>query len=138
MREYNQETVSDRFVKLPESVQDAILSDTLTNEIRKATEAAGISGENKKRCVEQITLVSVGLSTIKDFREFVQTSLKLPREKASSFEDAISKNVFEPIKRALVVALQNPPQGGSVTTAVNGTMGETSTKSVDPYREVLG
>lgn len=134
MKEYNQEVASERFAKLPKGVQNVILSDEITEEIRKATEAAGLVGENKKRCVEQITLVSVGLSTVKDLGEYIDSELGLSNEEATNLENVISKNILGPIKKALLTALHNPTKEGGVPTALNGTMG-ISTRDTDPYRE---
>lgn len=135
MKTFNQEETTKRFTKLPENVQELILSDEISDAIGKVTESAHITGEKKQECIQQITLVSVGLSTTKDFHEYVHTTLNLPEEIATSFEDQVTQDIFHPIKRTLLRALENINSNSKAPLPENYTTNPATHNSSDPYKE---
>ncbi len=125
MKEFIQEKVSERFAKLPEAVQTVILSDEVADGVLKAMTDAGLSEEKMKVCNQQATLVAVGFTTTKDFKEFVTNELDLGREKADALFTAISASAFTPIRDKLL----------EVFDAKGIEAKETATSTTDPYRE---
>lgn len=134
MKTFDQETVTERFAKLPKEVQDIITSEETNETIRETMSAIGLQGEKKRECIQQITLVAVGFASAGDFTEYVQKELALDNEQATNLETAINNKIFTPIKQSLLHALQNSSQGGSNDRPTNGTM-EASASNADPYRE---
>lgn len=134
MKTFNQEETTKRFTKLPESVQELILSDEIADAIGNATDSAHITGEKKRECIEQITLVSVGLSTTKDFHDYVQNTLLLPEEIASAFEEQVTQDIFHPIKRTLLNALENI-NSSKIPSPENYTTSPSAQEASDPYKE---
>lgn len=134
MKTFDQQVVTERFAKLPKEVQEIITSEDTNETIRETMNAAGLQGEKKKECIQQITLVAVGFASAGDFTEYVHKELDLDTENATTLETNVNNKIFTPIKQSLLHALQNSSQGGSKDGATNGTI-NTSAQHADPYRE---
>lgn len=130
MKPFNQQEVTARFSRLPKEVQGIILSEEISNGIKEATEAVGLEGEKKKECVQQITLVSVGLATTNDFRNYLQNESGLDSENVMVFEEGITRTIFAPIKRALLTSLEQKNDSGA-----SGENTQQAGTTTDPYRE---
>lgn len=131
MKTFDQKTVTERFARLPEGVKDVILSDSTTESIREIMKEAGLEGETKSACIEQITLASTGLSTTKDFKDYVMNDMNLDPQKANTLFEKVVHKIFNPVREALLLSLgttpEEPPQGSEpVSTKDTGS---------DPYRE---
>lgn len=124
MKEFVQETVTKRYAQLPEEVQRVILSDELANSLRDAMLEAKLDTIQTTQCNQQTTLVIVGLSTTKEFREFIFNELSLSEEKALTLFDTISTSVFAPVRDTLLKAFDKNTQPE-----------QTNTPPADPYRE---
>ena len=114
MISFEHDKVHERFVKLPASVQDAILSEELVHSFANAMRTAGLSPEQMRQCNEQATLVLVGLSKTVEFESFATTELGLNEVDAHNFITAIKRDVFTPVRDALVQAVQEKQQSADV------------------------
>jgi len=123
MQKYNYSAVHERFTKLPEEVQDAILSDELATKFAETMESAQLSKEQRKNCNEQATLVLVGLSKMVEFESFANAELGLNEVVAHKLTTDVKKHVFDPVRQALmdVMAKKKPSAA--------------DTKQSDPYKE---
>lgn len=128
MKEFNQETVTKRFTQLPGAVQDLILSDTLANTFLTSMQAADLSPEKVTECNQQATLVLVGLSTTKDFKEYVVNELGLRAPIAQALFETVSAQVFIPVRDCLLKAFD---QNKKVVTSEK----QAGESHSDPYRE---
>jgi len=125
MKEFNQDAVSKRFRQLPIEVREVILSDEIAFALLGAMQNAGLTQEKMKECNEQATLVLVGLSTTKEFREYTH-GIFLDEDKAQTLFDTVSTQVFIPVRDSLLKAFD---QNRTPETAKN--------TNTDPYREAV-
>lgn len=138
MKTFDQKTVTERFAKLPEKVKDIILSESTTESIHTITATANLEGENKKKCIEQITLVSTGLATTKDFKGFVDSELSLSPVDATKLYEGVVQYIFSPVREALIDSLGKKTDNKEESSAPNTpSTKETVSKNTDPYKEQL-
>jgi hypothetical protein len=128
MKEFNQEQVTKRFTQLPGAVQDLILSDALANTFLASMQTANLSPEKVTECNHQATLVLVGLSTTKEFKEYVMNELGLRAPVAQILFETVSAQVFIPVRDCLLKAFDQ-----NKTAIADEKQPETSHS--DPYRE---
>jgi hypothetical protein len=128
MKEFNQETVTKRFTQLPGMVQDLILSDDLANSFLASMQTAGLSDVKMSECNQQATLVLVGLSTTKDFKEYVINELGLKNDTAQTLFESVSSQVFIPVRDCLLKAFDLHKRGSDTENLKEDTHN-------DPYRE---
>lgn len=135
---FSQENIAQRLSKLPEKVRNGILSSTITEAISSSVRLIGLEGDKKKECIEQITLVATGLSTTKDFKEYIATKLQVENEKAVPFFEGVVQNVFSPVREALLDSLGKKTEPAVAPDAHKTPHTEDKTvRGTDPYKEQL-
>lgn len=135
MKEFVQETVSKRFQKLPEEVRDTILSDDVTNALANAMRTAQLTEEQTQSCNQQATLVAVGLSTSKDFEEYVKKNLSLDDTAVTKLLEDVNAHVFSLVRNSLMQVLQTRKSEDKKNDQQKNGVGEKKEQTVDPYRE---
>jgi len=147
MKQFDHKQVRQRFLTLPESVQDAILSEELADAFAAAMTHAGLQGDRMRVCNQQATLVAVGLATTVEFEAFVKSDLRLDETRANKLLGAVHASVFTPLRKALVTALEQKKRvstDAAVSAAQTPPTREVPTTSTstaqkeDPYREPIG
>ena len=137
MKTFDQKAVTERFTRLPEGVKDVILSDATTESIHKLTEDAGLEGDAKRTCIEQITLASTGLSTTNDFKLFVTTELHLDPQKATSLFEGVVQQIFNPVREVLLLSLGTASDTSKPSDTTNTLPSKEAPEHSDPYREQM-
>ncbi len=120
IKKFEQEKVTERFSRLPESVQDIILSDETTSSLHKILNDKKIDKEKQKEFNEQITLTMIGLSVKNDLKEYMLSSLNLDENTVNTIYQKIDSEILSKIRDALLTELDKKKETNSAT---------------DPYRE---
>jgi adenosyl cobinamide kinase/adenosyl cobinamide phosphate guanylyltransferase len=118
---FKQETVTKRFSKLPESVQDLVLSDSLSSSLHNIIHSQEIKQEKQREFNEQITLAMVGLSSKNDLKIYITNDLGLDENKTANVFNKINSEILSPIKDMLLKELNK--------------MKNKHANNTDPYKE---
>ena len=108
MKQFYQDEVSSRFQRLPYDVKGVILSDQLANSMLAAMNEANLEDSIRTEFNNQVTLIVVGLATLKDLHEYLRNDLKLEQNVARSVEGIIARDCIDPIFQSLIYSALNP------------------------------
>ncbi len=125
MKNFDQDIVTKRFSQLPESIQDMLLSEDMSDVLKNSINKSELEGFKKKEFKQQITLVSVGLSTSRDFKEYLVSLFANDSKKINEIYEYVTKNIFIPIRNTLINEIENNKKVKQ----------NTEEKTSDPYKE---
>ncbi len=126
MKKFDQDIVTKRFSQLPESIQDMLLSEDMSDVLKNSISKSGLEDSKKKEFKQQITLVSVGLSTSKDFKEYLVSLFAENTAKVDEIYNYVTENIFIPIRNTLIKELENNKKVKQNTE---------KEETTDPYKE---
>jgi hypothetical protein len=118
---FKQETVTKRFSRLPESVQDLILSDSLSSSLHNIIHSQEVKQEKQKEFNEQITLAMVGLSSKNDLKTYIANDLGVDESKIADILNKVDSEILTPIKDMLLKELDKMKNKQAI--------------NADPYKE---
>lgn len=106
--------IKERFDKLPPAVQQAIQSADLEAKLQAIGQKDGLHIDQIGDLQDETLLVMMGLSDPGEFASRIEERLHLPPQKAVSIAEAISTQVFVPIRTSMQEFMEHQETGANV------------------------
>ena len=115
-------TLKERFAKLPKVVQDAIMSADVEKHMRELAETHKLHLDQWQTLENEVMLALLGVQKAEDLEKNIKSEVGVPDDIAKALTENISKIVFEPIRFVKVKAVTQAALDYA-STAVNIALG---------------
>lgn len=121
------EKISEKYLDLPQDVQEALFSTTTSSAIFEVGKKYGLAIDKMGELADETGLVMLGLTKPSEYIKNLERRLELPAIKAKEVAEDINQKVFSPIRESLkkihgITTLKEPAQ--SVVEPLIKTPGE--------------
>ncbi|MAF59655.1 MAG: hypothetical protein QF858_04140 [Candidatus Pacebacteria bacterium] len=101
MDKNTEKLIQNRFIKLPEALQNAIRSSDFKEKIRRVSEKYKLHLDDGVVLENETVMVMMGLDDVKEFTKNLQGGMKVDKSTAEKITADIAKEVFLPIRESL-------------------------------------
>lgn len=97
------EYTKEKFKKLPQNIQQLLLSDDVGIDIQLIGRDTGITPEQALDVEDEVVSVIMGTSHPKDFIRNIQTKIGVDQEKARTIAEKVNEEIFQLVKESLKI-----------------------------------
>ncbi len=99
--QYPLNILKEQFEKIPENLQEAILTIDSNEELQEIVEDYDLHIDKSKELMNEISLIMLGLKKSKNFNGNIKKQLNISQERANEITKEVDKEIFVPIRESL-------------------------------------
>ncbi|MDO8572809.1 MAG: hypothetical protein Q7S11_03525 [bacterium] len=107
------EYTKEKFKKLPQNIQQLLLSDDVGIDVQLIGRDTGITPEQALDVEDEVVSVLMGTSHPKDFIRNIVTKIDVDQEKARAIAEKVNEEIFQPVKESLKIVHNIIDEGAS-------------------------
>lgn len=110
------EDVKQRFLELPEVVQDLIVNSHWEERVRTLTQKNNLRIDQGAAIEREVLLVMLGAENPEKFTQNLMNEASLSQDVAEAIENEVAQEIFQPIKEALVQLMESEEESAESST----------------------